>query len=137
MNIETLRVMFEKSVAVLTSSLFAQAGMECKRVEKLSELISKVENDLFSDETYSNLDYDQRISLYTTSSRNKVNSQQFMNRLQANISSGMETIASLEDRNAAQVSKNRKLLGEDETAEKNDIMALLKKKIVEKLKSEK
>jgi hypothetical protein len=93
-NIDSLRIMFEKSIAVLTSSLFAQAGLESKRIEKLSELISKVEDDLFSEETYTNLDYDQRISLYTTSSRNKVNSQQFMGKLQNSISSGMETIAS-------------------------------------------
>jgi nucleoside diphosphate kinase len=134
-NMSVLRVMFEKSVAVLTSSLFAQAGKESRRIEKLSTLIGKVEDDLFSPDTYSKLDYDQRISLYTTSSRNRVNAQQFMNKLQANISSGMETIASLEDRNAAQVSKNRKLLGEDEVAEKNDIMKLLRDKITEKLES--
>jgi murein L,D-transpeptidase YcbB/YkuD len=133
-NMTLLRAMFEKSVAVLTSSLFAQAGRESQRIEKLSKLIGRVEDDLFSEDTYSKLDYDQRISLYTTSSRNKVNSQQFMNKLQANISSGMETIASLEDRNAAQVSKNRKLLGEEETAEKNDILALLRNKIAEKIK---
>lgn len=89
---ETLQQEMLKSIVLLESSLFSQAGQEHARIARNRELMKFLENELFSSKFFSLIAPRERVRLYEAVIESMKVSLNFLNDLHNNVAVGLDTV---------------------------------------------
>lgn len=128
LDIKKLRLALLKNTYIVEAALFEQAGIEQSRATKTRSLLTKIEDDLFSDINFNYLSTDQKIDLYKSITNSNKNALQFLQQTQANVLSSIDVVTKLET--LKQENEEKEI-----TQESNSIaLEEVKKRILEQIK---
>lgn len=130
LDLDQLRATMIQGMYTLESVLFSQASYEFNRNNKIRQLLTKIEDELFTDKNLEMLDPVQKMKLYMELNKNMNTSLTFLQNLHINLTTGIEALKHLEKEKSAQIPKEN-LPGSNKL---DHIKALILTKIKEKLK---
>ena len=96
LNLEKLTDNMLKGIYVLESVLYSQAGYEYKRISRMRDVISTLEDEIFDPETLENLPIQIKLKLYSELNKNMEAGLDFLQDLHKNSSTGLEAIKNIE-----------------------------------------
>lgn len=133
LDINQLRSYMVKSIHVLQFAQYGQAAFEFKRLNRIREILTILEDKLLDPKKVEELSPKDKISLYSTVSNNLRISLGFLNDLNKVTTTSIETVNNIErmKRETKPVSKNKD--SDLSNKEKSLLMTALKDKIREKV----
>lgn len=102
LDTDKLRRDMLRGMYALEAGLFSQVGFEFNRVEGLRDIITSIEEDIFSQDI-EEMGTAQKIAIYKLASNNLANSMNFLQTLHKNVTSGLDTINDLDRIKTAKV----------------------------------
>lgn len=97
LDIDKLKTKMLKGIYVLEAFLFDQAAFESKRIENTRGILSKLEENLFSEETLNKLDEKDRLRVYRLLSESLNNSVNYMQNLHENVATSLKALNDIKD----------------------------------------
>lgn len=129
LDIAQLRDTMIKGMYTLESALFGQATYEFTRNNKIKQLLTQIEDELFTKENLDQLDPVQKMKLYEVLNRNMNTSLMFLQNLHINLTTGIEAVKHLEKEKSSQIPKDSTTVGTQLDGIKNLILAKIKEKL--------
>lgn len=131
-----LREKMLQGIYTVEAALMTQAGFEYQRLDHQRALIQRLERDIFSEESLSQLTLKEKIYLYNVQMNNMMQSMRFFQTLHTNVTTGLEAINQIENQKAKTREQSAsKTPAADQNL--NMVRQLIADKIREKTKSDK
>jgi hypothetical protein len=136
-NTDQLASVLSKSAYLTLAAIVKQAGTETNRIEKLNSLIQKTEDDLFSEGVFDNLKNEEKIKLYDILAKSQKNSLAFLNKVNENVSKGMEAVSLLKNQKLEAEKSVRRLITGEDRSKNHELKKYIQNMIEEKLEQKK
>lgn len=127
LNIDKLRSSINKGIYALEHALFTQTRFELNRLGMTREILTMIQDQLFTPEVIELLDPVSKMKLYNMLNQNMNSSLQFLQNLHNNLTDTIESTKRLEKEKSVQIPK-------DEFSQGNDKLDKIKEMILNKIK---